>query len=139
MTCFTTFSCESSGRCRREESLQQKCAGFLACMAAFNRKYPADFVETVQPGILKTSLVAIIWSKTECYILNPRAASGICSQDRCHVSASVKLRFMLRHCDDDILKMLQQSAPPADVDKIDCFRNAGRKYMKQAGEVKVTY
>lgn len=46
---------------------------------------------------------------------------------------------MLRHCDDDILKMLQQSAPPADVDKIDCFRNAGRKYMKQARGAKETY
>lgn len=42
------------------------------------------------------------------------------------------LRFMLRHCDDDLVKLLHESAPPADVDKVDCFRAAAAKYLKKA-------
>ena len=40
---------------------------------------------------------------------------------------------MLRHCDDDLIKLLQESAPPADTDRVDCFRAAGARYMKKAG------
>lgn len=115
--------------------MQQKCAGFLACMAAFTRKYPAEFVDSVAPGIVKTFLAAIVKLFRRKY----RVSVNPWPNDSCLRHLFLPLRFMLRHCDDDILKMLQQSAPPADVDKIDCFRNAGRKYMKQARGAKETY
>ena len=39
---------------------------------------------------------------------------------------------MFRHCDDDLMKLLAESAPPADVDKVACFRAASAKYLKKA-------
>ena len=45
------------------------------------------------------------------------------------------LRFMLKHCDRDLLLMLESGAPPPDLTKIPVFAATIKRYEKQARQV----
>ena len=42
-------------------------------------------------------------------------------------------RFVNRHADADLMNLVQTSAPPCDLSKIDLFKNHLGKFQKKAG------
>ena len=43
------------------------------------------------------------------------------------------VRFMLRHADSELLSLLSESVPPADISKIQIFKSQLSKFVKKAG------
>ena len=41
-------------------------------------------------------------------------------------------RFTLRHCDQDLDNVLEETVPPLDLNRIAAFRSSIRKYAKKA-------
>ena len=42
------------------------------------------------------------------------------------------VRFLAKHCDSDIILLLKDSVPPADISKVGSFRAAIGKFDKKA-------
>lgn len=49
-----------------------------------------------------------------------------------HCYCCWSLRFLAKHADSELLTLIQESVPPADIQKVSIFRSACRKHDKKA-------
>lgn len=96
---------------------------FTACSKCFTEKFPGDFTSAELPKILK-------------------AFPG-CNAPKDDFTTTVgllfTLRFLAKHCDADLLAMLQDSVPPVDLERVSVFRSACKKFEKKVASLIVAH
>lgn len=128
--------------------LQRVCGGFLACCDQFQKLVPQKFADSVMTEIHKAYLASnnstlisedlllpLILACSSFFILlhliigtsfnNPHPAHP-------HLFRRA-FRFELRHADNDILQLLENTVPPADVERVGIFLQPLKRYQAEAG------